>query len=195
MLVARENLTALLARESNRDDLVIETAGVNGALRALLGAQRVLVLFLASNLVLARKNLSGFAHHHLGKRTEEAVTIHAIDEFLIAEPKSPARAIEIIRKTGHRFGPACQHAIQIAVRDLVKTKRDRLETRSAGLIHRVRGYSLGHAAAHGDLASNIGSSACLSRVADNRLLDLLRRNTGALQCALGRDYTHIGGSH
>ena len=55
-------------------------------------SQRILVLFVARDLVLLGENFGSFAHEHFREGTEKSVAIHPVDEFLIAEAISPARA-------------------------------------------------------------------------------------------------------
>ena len=124
MLIARKYLRAFFALESNRSNLGIETAAVNCALGALLRAQRVLILLSAGDLKFARQNFGGFSHYHLRHRTEKSVAVHAVNQFLIPKTVSPARTIEVIRQPRHRFGATGQNAIQIAIRDFLKSERD-----------------------------------------------------------------------
>ena len=56
------------------------------------------------------------------------------NQFLIAQPKSPAR-FEIIRKPRHGFCAPCQDAARIADQNRLVGQRDRFHSRSAGLVH------------------------------------------------------------
>ena len=109
----------------------------------------------------------------------------------MAEAVSPACAIEIVRKTRHRFGAAGEHAVEIAGCDLLVAECDRLHARGAGFIHRVGRDFLRNAAADRDLPRRIGASACRARVAEDGFFDLLRLDSGALECGFRCDYTEI----
>src|SRR5437016_5727112 len=99
----------------------------------------------------AGQDFSSLSHYHLSHWAEEAVAIHAIDQFLIPKTVPPARAVEVIRQARHRFRAAGKHAFQVAVCDFLKSQRDCFESGGACLVHRVRRYSFGNAAADGDL--------------------------------------------
>src|SRR5215471_9240557 len=101
MLILLHDLTALLGFNRDRSDFLFEPVDRNGLFRALLGPERKLVLLLATNLVLFGQNFSRLAHDQLAQWTGESVTIHAVDEFLIAEPIAPTSAIQIIGNARH----------------------------------------------------------------------------------------------
>ncbi len=97
MFVPRESRRAFLAFQSDGGELRLEVARCDGDGGARLRGERELVLFLAGNLVLLGEDLGGLAHHHFCHGAEEAVAVHAVDQFLVAKPIAPARAVEIIR--------------------------------------------------------------------------------------------------
>lgn len=81
------------------------------------------------------------------------------------------------------------------MRDFLKSKGNRLQSRGAGLIHRICRNSLRNTAAHRDLTRNVGTAACLARISDDRLFDLLRRYPCAIERGLRGYYSHVGRSH
>src|SRR5689334_3485184 len=97
MLIAREHLLALLALDSDWDDLRVKASALDRALSALLRAQRILILLFPRDCELASQNFGGLSHYHLGHWAEESVAIHAINQLLIPKTVSPARAVEVIR--------------------------------------------------------------------------------------------------
>src|SRR6516165_2202060 len=101
MFVTRKNSCPSLAFEGDWGDLVSKVAGSDSGRGAVLRGEGKLILFVARDLVLLGQDLGRLAHHHLRHGAEEAVTIHAVDQFLIAKAISPAGAIEIIRKARH----------------------------------------------------------------------------------------------
>jgi len=152
-----------------------------------------LILLFARNLVLLGENFGGLAHDHFRQRAEEAIAIHGVDEFLIAEAVAPASALEVIRNSRHGFGAAGEHAIEIAGGDFLEAEGDRLEARGTCFIDGVGRGPLRHAAADGDLAGGVRASAGLASVAEDRFFYLFWRDGGALDSGFGGDDTHIGG--
>src|ERR1043166_8931790 len=111
----------------------------------------------------------------------------------MAQAVSPACALEIVGKARHGLGAARENAVQIAGGDFLKSERDALDARSAGLVHGVCGNFLRDVAANGNLARGIRAATSLARVAEDRFLYLLRLNSGALHGGLCGDYAHVGG--
>ena len=96
VLVAGEGGRSFFTFNAYGNDLSLEASGVDGAFRALLGAESVQVLLFAGDFVFLGEHLGGLAHHHLRHRAEESVAIHAIDEFLMSEAIAPARAVKVV---------------------------------------------------------------------------------------------------
>ena len=101
MLILRELRGSLLRLEFHRHDLRLKSPAVDSGFGALLRDQRVAVLLLARDAVLLGQHFGSFAHHHLRHGAEKAITIHAIDQLLMAKPVAPARAIEVIGQPRH----------------------------------------------------------------------------------------------
>ena len=186
MFVACEYLRSLLAFDHDWNDLCVKASALDRAFSPLLRAQSILILLFPGNMEFSGQDLSSLSHYHLSHWAEEAVAIHAIDQFLIPKTVPPARAVEVIRQARHRFRAAGKHAFQVAVCDFLKSQRDCFESGGACLVHRVRRYSFGNAAADRDLARDVWAASSLSRVADDRLLDIVCGDSGTLQRSLGR---------
>ena len=115
MFVAREDGCAFFAFDGDGHDFGVEASGGLRGSGALLRGEGELILLLAGDFVLLGKKFRGFPHQHFRERTEEAVAVHAIDEFLSAEAISPARAVEIIRDPRHRLGSSGECASRLPV--------------------------------------------------------------------------------
>ena len=126
MFIARKSYSSLLTFNRDRNNLGIESSSSDGPSSAGLRSQRKFVLLLACNLVLLGEHLGGFTHNHLRQRTEESVTIHAIHEFLVPQPISPARTVEIIRKPRHRLSSARENATRLSQQNRLISQRNRL---------------------------------------------------------------------
>ena len=109
----------------------------------------------------------------------------------MSQAQTPARAVEVIRQPRHALRAACQHAIQIALRDLLEPQRHGFHPAGAGHVHGVGGNFFRNAAADGNLPGDIGPAPGLPRIAENGLLHLLARHSGALQRCPGRNRAHI----
>src|SRR5262249_19060892 len=97
MFILLHDLSALFGFNCDRSDFFFEFAARDGLFRALLRPERKLVLLFAADLVLSSQNLSRLTNDQLAQWTGKSTAIHAVDEFLIAEPIAPAPAIQIIR--------------------------------------------------------------------------------------------------
>src|SRR5579872_1342622 len=194
MFVTVERLFSFLAFDVDGGNFIAEMAGFDGACGTGLRAESEAILFVASDLVLVGEHLGCFAHQHLGHRTEESIAMHAVDEFLIAQAKSPA-GLEIVWQTRHGFSPARQNAIEIAHGDFLESESDRLESGCAGFVDGVRRNFPGHAAADGNLPSGIWSSAGLPGIAEDGFFHLIGANAGAFHRCFCGHHTHISSGH
>src|SRR5712692_11401153 len=95
MLVAAESGCAFLAFNGYGNDFIVEASRLNCPPRPGLRHQSVLVLLVARNLILLGQHLRGLAHYHLGHGTKKSVAIHAIDQVLITQTRSPARTDKV----------------------------------------------------------------------------------------------------
>src|SRR3984893_15553481 len=101
MLVAAEGSCAFLVFDGYGNDFIVEAASLNCSPGAGLRHHSVLILLVARNLISLGQHLGSLAHHHLGHGTKKSVAIHAIDQFLMAQTISPARALKIVGKSRH----------------------------------------------------------------------------------------------
>ena len=118
---------ALLAFDGTGTSLVLKAASGDRSSGAGLRSKGELVLFVARDLVLLGQDFGGFAHDHFCHRAEEAVAIHAVHQFLIAEAITPTRAVKIVREARHGFGAAGEHTFEIAGGDFLVGERNGFE--------------------------------------------------------------------
>src|ERR1035437_7677946 len=126
MLIARKLRRSFFPLDGPRNNPRVKAPRRNRPRRARLRQQRILILLLPRNLVLLRQHLARLAHHHLRQRTEKSVAIHPVHQFLVAQPISPSRLVQIIRNPRHRLRPARQNAVRIAQQNRLVRQRDRL---------------------------------------------------------------------
>ena len=172
MFVAAKDGCTFLAFDRYGNKLGVESSRGNRPRGAGLRHQRILILFLARNLVVLGQHFGSLAHYHFRHGTEESVAIHAVHQFLIAQPKSPAR-FQIIRKPRHGFRAPCQNATCIAEQNRLVSESNGLHPRSASFVHRECRDFLRHAAAYGNLPRRIWPAPRLPRVAEDGFLYLL----------------------
>src|SRR3989442_963754 len=77
--------------------------------RALLRTQRILVLFVTTDLVLAGELLSRLAHHQTRERIVKAIAIHTVHEIDVAHARAPTPAFRKVRNPRHAFRAAGEH--------------------------------------------------------------------------------------
>jgi hypothetical protein len=167
------------------EDLFNEPSVVYSVLGALLGSKRVPILLVAGNIVPAREILGRFTHDQPRKRIVESVAIHSIDESGVAHAHAPSRAFGIIGNSRHALGSTGEDGAGPAEHNLLGGKNYRPKTRPACLIDSESRNILGETGAVCDLSRYIWTAAGLPRATPDRILYLIRAQTGAVQ-ALNR---------
>ncbi len=123
-------------RDVDRDELIVETAGLDGSHGALLALERERVLALAGDAPALGHVLGGLAHR---------VRVVAAGEFRVGEAPAEGRighlaraaivggfGLELdVRRAGHRFDAAADEHVTVADRDRVRRRVDRLEPGAA----------------------------------------------------------------
>src|SRR5277367_4405269 len=127
MFVTGESLRTFFAIHSDRREFVRKA--ITGQRRggASLRSQGEFVLLVARDFVLFHEDFRSSAHEKPCHGAEEAVAVHAIHNFLIAETISPARTIQIKGQARHGLSAAGEDAIEVAGSDLGKAERNRLK--------------------------------------------------------------------
>ncbi len=182
MLVGGEGLgLALRIGEHYGRDLVLEPAGGDRALGALLRLERVGVGHFARDRVLPREHFDRLAHDHAAHRAGEAVAVHGVDEREVAHLVPPSRVFRIdeVRHPAHRFDPAGEDHIRFAEEDRLGARGDRLHPGGARLVDRLRGHGVGDAGADPHLARGIRTRPGLPGMPDQHLVDRIGRDACA----------------
>ena len=116
----------------DRDDLVVEPAGLDRGDRPPLALERERVLALAVDAVALGDVLRGLAHRvrvvHLGElRVEEAPAERRVLELARAAVPGAGRLGHHVRRPGHRFHAAADEHVAVADGDRVRGRVDRLQ--------------------------------------------------------------------
>ncbi len=195
MLVGGDgSLLPLPSRDLYRGDLIGEAPLARGAGGAALALERVLVLLLTADMVEIRQLLGGLSHEHAADRVQESVAVHPVDDGGISEPVSGPRAIEEIGNAAHALGSTREHEARLARADMLGREDDRLEPRTARLIHRERGALLRYPRADQHLARDVRSPSRLARAAVDQLVDIPARHARARERGRGCRDPEIGGA-
>ena len=174
-------------------DLVREPALVGGGDRAVVRAQRPLVEVGARHLELVA-DLRGLLEHLLAAEgVAQPVLDHRVERLHVAHAEALTGAGKQVRGLRHRLHPAAHGDVQVAGADRLVDHPDGAHARRADLVDRLRsdldrdpGLDLRLTA--GDLA--LGR---LEHRAHHDVLDLLRRDIGALQRFADRDAAEMRG--
>ena len=136
MLVAGDDhRLALALRDLDRDDLVVEPAGLDGRHGPLLALERERVLALAADVPALGDVLGGLAHR---------VRVVPLGQARVDEPPAERRVGELagaavvgglgleldVRRAGHRLDAAADEHVAVADGDGVGGRVDGLEARS-----------------------------------------------------------------
>ena len=168
---ANDERRALLLRDLDRDDLVLEPSLRGGVRRLAMALDGVGVLVFASDLELFGDVLAGHAHVALVERAPEAVVDHRVDERAVAHAQSFAHAREQVRGVAHRLHAAGDGDVDVAGGDPLRGEHDGLEARAADLVDRHRGDVLVQAAVERGLARGVLPLAGGDDVAHDALVD------------------------
>jgi hypothetical protein len=172
-----------------RRDQVVEEAAVVRRRGLLVARGRELVLRLARDAVLLRRDRRVLAHREAGPRLGVARDVrddvlrahlrqppHPAEHALLvarAHEHAPQVVVDAERRVARRVGPAGDAGLDLAERDLVRHEHRRLEARVAGLAHVVgRRLAVERRAEH-DLAREVEVARVLEDGAGGDLVDAL----------------------
>ena len=142
-LVGREHdRVALLLRDRDRHDLVLEAAGFLRGGGLLLRGQRERVLLLARDAVLLGHVLGRDAHVVLVVHVPQAVGDHRVDQLPVAHALAVARVVQHVRRQAHALLAAGDHDLAVAVADRLRGQHHGLQARAAHLVDRQRRHRL-----------------------------------------------------
>src|SRR5690606_17890711 len=185
---------ALATLDGDRNDLVLEPAGLLRGFRLVLALRREFVLHLAGDLELPGDILGRVAHVVAVEGIPQPVADHRVDEAEIAHLVAGAQ-IGRMRRLAHAFLAASDHDAAVAVHDRLPAKRDRAQARAAELVdapgrhfHRQAGIDRG-------LTGRILALRGRKDLAHDHFADVTGSHAGALQRALDPDLPEIMGRH
>ena len=139
LLVDRDDLIPLAARDGDRDDLALERAAVDRGVGATQALDRIAVLILAAELIVARRFLGEAAHQAAGLvGVLKPVQEHMILEHVMTDARATAMLVAQIRSVGHRLHAAGDDHIGAARSERIGGHDRRLHPRSAHLVDRGR---------------------------------------------------------
>src|SRR5215468_6331839 len=177
IFVGVDDDVALAGLDGDRDDLVLELAGLLRGLGLLLRLDRELVLLGASDLPLPRDVLGGVAHVVAVEGIPQTVLDHGVDQFEAAHLDAAAQVLGV-RSHAHGFLTASDDDFGIAVEQGLVAERHGAQARAAELVDAPGGAFDGNAGRDRSLAGRVlalGSGQDLAH-------DDLRDPTG-LDCA------------
>ena len=97
-----------------------------GAGKKLLRAQRAAILSIAGHLIFFDQVFSVPARMRIGKRVVQAVARNAVIKLAVAHAMAPAGARDEIRREIHILHAAGDRDVDIAERNLLRRRHDRL---------------------------------------------------------------------
>ena len=166
---------------TDRDDLVLEATLVDRLHRALVRAERPLVLRLARDSELARDERRLLDHVTLVEGGDEPVVGHQVDERAVAEPVTEARLLEHVRRVRHRLHATRDDDVVIAGSNHLVGDLHGADRRRADLVDRVRRNLDRQAGPDRRLASRSLARAALQDLAHDHVLDLVRLEADAVE--------------
>ena len=192
IFVIGDDDVALAGLDGDRDDLVLELAGLLRGLGLVLRGDRELVLLRAGDLILLGDVLGGVAHVVAVEGVPQAVLDHGVDEFERAHLDAAAQILGV-RGHAHGFLAAGDDDFGIAVEQRLIAERDRAQARAAELVD-APGRAL-HRDAGGDrgLAGRVLALRRGQDLAHDDFGDAARLDAAALQRCLDGDGAEIVG--
>ena len=138
VLVGIDHHVALAALDGDRDDLVLELAGLHGRFGLVLRGGGELVLLLAGDLPLLGHVLGGRAHVVAVEGIPQPVADHGVDHLRVAHLDAVAQ-MHGVRRLAHAFLAAGDDDLGIADADRLEAERHRAQAGTAKLIDAVGG--------------------------------------------------------
>ena len=187
-----DDRVALLLRDRERHDLVLEAAAFLRRRRLLLRGEGERVLLLAADLVLLGHVLGRDAHVVLVVDVEQAVGDHRVDQLPVAHALALARAEQHVRRQAHVLLAAGDADLVVAVADRLRGEHHRLQAGAADGIDRQRRHALRQAALDHRLTRRVLARAGREHLAEDDLADLVAREPGALEQAGDHGRAELG---
>ena len=181
LIGGEQDRIALALRDADRDDLVLEAAGVLCGTGFLLAAQRQRILLLAGDAVLLGHVLGGDAHVVLVVDVPQAVDDHRVNELPVAHALAVAGVRQHVGRQAHVLLAAGDDDVAVTVADGLSGQHHRLQARAADLVDRESRHSLRQAALDHRLARGVLARAGSQHLTQDHFADLLASQTAALE--------------
>jgi hypothetical protein len=185
LIAAEEGALALLRGDGDRDGFGLEPAVLPRGDGALVGAERVLVLLFAGDAVLAAQVLGRLQHAALDGISigagGDAATVEAVHQVDAATVGSPADGGGVELGVAHALDAAGEHDIGDAGLHFHRRQADRLQAGAAAAVKLESGHLDGQASMQHGQAAHRGGFAVGVAVAEDRVADHGRIDTGALE--------------
>ncbi|MDT4818636.1 hypothetical protein FQZ97_517340 [compost metagenome] len=146
---------ALLLRNQDRRDFVLEASGLYGGHGLLLGPRGKAVLLFAADAVVLHQVLGGDAHVVVVEGVPEAVLDHAVDQFGVAHAQAGARGGHDVRGEAHVLLAAGDDHPGVAAADRLGRQVQGLEAGAADLVQGHGRHRMGQAGEEGGLACRV----------------------------------------
>ena len=167
------------------------TVGLRGG-EALLRSQGPAVLRLAGDLVFLDQILGMPAGMRVRERVVQAVAQHAVVELAVAHAVAPAGARDEIRRLVHVLHAARHRDIDVAERNLLRCRDDRLRSGAADAVDRERRHRDRQPGMDGSLPGRIHLGAGLHDVAHDDGFHLVGAKLRARDRGADRHRAEIG---
>ena len=193
MLVGVNHNGLLAGLYLNRNNLILELAGLDCSSGLCLRCASQLVLHLAGDAVLLGNVLSGDAHVIVVENIPNAVVYHHIGHNDIVHTSAPTSLCYGVRCVGHGLSAAGQDALVIAGTDNL---RGQVQCAHRGCTNLVDGHCRSlerHTDAECDLTGNVLTDAALQDAACNGLVDRGHVDAGLLDSSLCSYLAEISG--
>ncbi len=190
---AEMTVSPFLPGHRDRDDLVVEATRFLGGDRPLMRAQRELVLRLTRHVVLRRHALGVQAHVDVAGRAPQTVVDRRVDQRPVAEPVAGARLRQQVWREVHVLHAPRHHEVGVAGANGRCAQHHRLEPGAAHLVDGGRAHAFRQPRLERRLPSRRLAGPGLQNLADDRLVDALRGDAGALDGGADGDGAELGG--
>ncbi len=194
IFIVADDDVALAGLDGDRDDLVLEPAGLLRGLGLVLRCDSELVLLGTGDLILPGDVLGGVTHVIAVEGVPQAVLDHGVDEL---DRAHFGAAAQILRMRGHAHGflAAGDDDFGIAVEQRLIAERDRAQAGTAKLVDAPGRAFNRNAGGDRGLAGRVLTLRCGQDLAHDDLGDAARLDTGPLEGGLDGDGAEIMGRH
>ncbi len=192
IFVGVDDDVALARLDRDRDDLILELAGLLRGLGLVLRFDREVVLLLARDLILLGDVLRRVAHVVAVEGIPQAVLDHGVDHVEVAHLHAVAQ-MGAMRGHAHGFLAARDDDVGIAVEDRLVAERDGAQARAAQLVDAPSGALDRNAGADRRLARGVLALPGAQDLAQDDFRDLAAFDAGPLERGLDGDLSEVMG--